>query len=128
MSNKIVSLHAAEKYAERIMEIKPPEGKEFSFEKINALQALILRILIECHPDALVLGEGTFECNEYDCKLCLQNGIITTVKQYNNKERKRFRGGIMRSGKKVKKNKVSEVGPRIKATKKERDKWWEQDF
>ncbi len=128
MSDKIISLHAAEKYAERIMGITPPEGKTFSAEKIDAIQVLILRILTECHPNALVLGEGTFECSEYDCKLCMQNGIVTTIKQYDNKDRKRFKGGIMKSGKKVKKSKTSDVGPRVKATKKERDKWWETDF
>lgn len=128
MSDKIVSLHACEKYAERIMGILPPEGKVFSDEKIEGIQILILKILTECHPNALILGEGTFECQKYDCKLCLQNGTVTTVKEYNQKNRKRFRGGIMKSGKKVKKKMISNVGPREKATKKERPKPWEQDF
>ena len=128
MSDKIVSLHAAEMYAERIMGIVPPEGKEFSAHKIEGIQILILRILTECHPNALTLGEGTFECKDYDCKLCMQNGIVTTVKPLTYGDGKKFRGGIMSSGSKRKKKKTSHVGPRIKATKKERNKWWEQDF
>ena len=128
MSNKMVSLHACEKYAERIMGVTPPEGKVFSDEKIKSIQELIMRILVECHPNALTLGEGTFECKKYDCKLCMQNGIITTIKDYSNKDRKRFYGGIMESGKKIKKLKTSNIGPREKAVKKERPKPWEQDF
>ena len=128
MSKKIVSLHAAEKYAERVMGILPPEGKEFSAEKIDGIQRLILRILIECHPDALVLGEGTFECKTYDCKICMQNGIVTTIKDLSYSDGKKYRGGIMNSGSKRKKEKIANKPPRIKATKKERDRWWEQDF
>lgn len=128
MSEKIISLHAVEMYAERIMGITPPEGKIFPAETIEKLQVLILKILIECHPNALTLGEGSFECKKYDCKLCMQGGIITTVKEFDNPDNLRFKGGIMKSGKKIKKRKITEVGPRVKAEKKTRNKFWEQDF
>jgi len=128
MSEKIVSLHAADMYAERIMGVVPPEGKQFSFEKIEGIQILILKILIECHPMALTLGEGTFDCVRYDCRICMQGGVVTTIKEFNHKDRKRYNGGIMKSGKKVKKSKTSDVGPRTKTVKRTRDEWWQQDF
>ena len=128
MSNNIISLHAAEKYAERIMGITPPEGKVFPLKKLESIKVLILRILTECHPNALIIGEGTFTCKEYDCKLCMQEGVVTTVKGYDKTESKRFRGGIMKSGSAAKKMKKSDMGPRIKTSKKERNKFWEKPF
>ncbi len=128
MSDNIVSLHAAEKYAERIMGIVPPEGKVFPMKKLEAIQGLILRILTECHPNAIDIGEGTFTCKQYDCKFCLQEGVVTTTKGYDRTESKRFRGGIMKSGKKAKKQKTSDIGPRERTGKKTREKWWEKDW
>lgn len=108
---RIVTLHAVERYAERVMKVDRPEEKE----KIEAIASNILSTLIDAHPLALEIGNGEFSIPGQDYKICMLDGHVTTVSTFKPESGKAYYGGIMKSGKKIKKRKKSHMGPREKS-------------
>lgn len=78
-SSHPVSIHACERYAERIMEQGNMEDK-LTFVQIEKLTNLILKILNEEHPEHIHFENGSFTCKNHDCVLIMKGRVIVTVK------------------------------------------------
>ena len=76
-----VSIHACERFAERIMKQEVLEGS-LSFVQIKNLTTLILRILAEEHPEYKVFGNGSFKCPDYKCIFITRKNIVVTTKKH----------------------------------------------
>lgn len=74
-----VSIHACERYAERIMELGDMEDK-LTFVQIEGITNMILRILNEEHPQNIHFKNGSFTCKNHDCVLVMKDRVIVTVK------------------------------------------------
>ena len=128
-TNERVTIHASIRYAERIMGISIPEGKEPDIPKMIKVGEMILRLLVEKFPQALEVGNGEFRFPEYDFKACMTDGVVTTIKEICPEESKQFSGGIMNSGSKRKKGKRKVIGPREKTKPMEKkERLWDLDW
>ncbi len=108
MRVKEISNHACQQYSKRVLGV---ERELRGREEYNHIRKIMLEDITATHKNVLMLGSGEFRTN--DCTYCMQDGVITTVKVVIKEERSMVSGGIMRSGKKIKKLIKSEVGPRV---------------
>ena len=106
---ELVSIHACERFATRIMNIELHENG-LTFPQIEALTKKIYKIAIECHPTIFDMSSGHHKCAEYDCTLVVNDGVIVTVKKYEKDRCTDYKGGIHRSGSKFKKLKWERSG------------------
>ncbi len=104
---KKVSSHACDQYAKRILSIDKPLERT---EQYQHIRKMILDDITDAHANVFAIGTGEFKTST--CTVCLANGIVTTIKEINNPNRSKVSGGIMKSGKKIKKKMKSEAGPR----------------
>jgi len=81
-------------------------------EQYDHVRQLILDDITETHGNPWILGNGQFRTKS--AIYCMEEHVIATVKTQYNDESKRLVGGIMKSGRKVKKRIKSEVGAREK--------------
>ncbi len=105
-----ISKHAVEQYASRVLGTK----MELNKEQIEHVKKLMFEDIIEKHSNVFAIGSGEFKTDT--CIYCIRECVITTVKTLNNPENRVARGGIMRSGKKIKKQMKSNIGAMLYAT------------
>ena len=126
--DQIVTIHAVNRYVERVMGVTIAEGKVLPYDKTRAVMDLILRVLLNKYPNAFEVGDGEFKFPEDGFRMCMADGYITTIKDENCETGSQFSGGIMRSGKKIKKRRKSQVGAREKTGPVTPDRIWERDW
>ncbi len=102
VSKNLVTIHACERFANRIMGIGIDRGS-LSREQVKRLSNKIISIANECHPNMFNIGKGHFKCPRYDCTLVLEDGAVVTVKNYEKDRNSDYTGGIHKSGCKKKK-------------------------
>ena len=111
----LVTVHACERYAERVMGIPDITEGCLSFEQRYRISELIARILFEKYPKALSYGEGRFTIPEEDVVMVMVESVIVTITGIeSNVQEVDQRGGMHR-----RKNKryKSFVGPEISRRK-----------
>lgn len=74
-----VSIHACERYAERVMDQGDMEDK-LTFVQIEKLTELILKILNEEHSSHIYFQNGNFACKNHECILVKKGNVVVTVK------------------------------------------------
>ena len=75
-----VSIHACERYLQRIVGIECEEGS-LSRDQTILISKAILKILLKHHPEAFSLGNGVFKCKDDDLACILQDKTIVTIKE-----------------------------------------------
>lgn len=74
-----VSIHACERYVERIMEQEVESGK-LSYDIIGKITILIEKIMNKEYPGYKELKSGNFRSTKYDAIFIIKNGVVVTVK------------------------------------------------
>ena len=101
MTTKI-SHHAADRFYQRIFD-KPDDEKPNKTQREH-ISKLIIEALMDEHPEAEILRSGIYKIRAYEVNFTMQCGIVTTVLFDKDEHQGRDgRGGIIRSGKKIKK-------------------------
>lgn len=76
-----VSIHACERYAERVMEQGDMENM-LTFVQIENLTKLILKILNEEHSNHIHFENGAFACKNHDCIIIKKCNVVVTIKLF----------------------------------------------
>ena len=76
----MVTLHACERYMQRIMELDCKEGS-LSRDQAIQISRAIIKILLNHHPQAYELTSGVFNCKEDNLACIMQDGTVVTIKE-----------------------------------------------
>ena len=75
----LVTIHACERYAERVMGIPNITEGCLNFEQRYKISELITRILLEKYPNALSYADGRFTIPEEDVVIVMSDSVIVTI-------------------------------------------------
>ena len=97
-----VSYHASDRFYQRIF--GKPDGEKPNEEERKHIDVLLQESMLEEHPESIELENGTYTLVAYGITITLRNKIITTILETAliNKDSK-FKGGVTKSGRKIKK-------------------------
>ena len=98
-----VSVHACERFVERVLKLK--DAKPLTQTQITLVETEIVSELAIYQKTLGTVLNGEYNIGgEY--KIVVKEGYVTTIKSFD--DQPRYKGGVMRSGKKIKKSKRSE--------------------
>ena len=108
MKDITVSIHAIERFAERILNVDYEDSIQLSEAKRCQINDLIKQELLSEHPEAYEIGSGAYILADYNVKVSVIDYTVTTSIKLGEEQYARVGGGIIRSGKKVKKKRASQ--------------------
>ena len=96
-----ISIHACHRYLQRVIGAEAPENQGLGTETTQWVRRLIKDELAQHEHNISVLGDGQYIVNDF--VYVIRDGILRTVKASDTESAKRYSGGILASGKKLKK-------------------------
>ena len=100
-------MHSIERFAERVFSFKYEDSIKLNRKQKDTINDLLLSEMAEEHPEAFNIGTGVYVLRDYKIKVSITDFTITTISSVEQEACSKIAGGIIRSGRKIKKKRAT---------------------